>query len=586
VIIPFDPENRDKIEMKINKIALFTIAVGEDPFYIDSVRRYYSYNKACLEQLGKLDYYLITDRKEYIDGITHISCSNSIWPYAAMLKNNYISDYLDLSNKWDEYTHIFFIDADFGLGKVYDYLKYEFVFLKPYWKSKIAGGFYGGKSIWFRKLAMLYYKEIAYIYKKKLSVPTNLDEFYLKLFYNQYYEDIHLIHMDPNVNTNIFFEYEDIEQVVLKHGSKLFLHPCKVNGRANRTIITDECNKQQEYTVNIEEKYIYNNVTHNLGHLLELGKGEYRILWHHFPDKREVLYLDSSKIYRQISSFETANRSPAISIVMIIQNMPFAIMQESIESVFAQTFADFELIIISDDSIEQNVIDWLSNCGDSRVRFIHKTPDFAKTINKELNAAKGKYLIKMDAEDIMFPDRLLTHYNFMEENVEIDVCGSWMEVFENTNNILKNPISHEEIAASLLSSTTLFSSTIIIRKSSVKKKGVYKYTEGNIEAENYKLWTNMIMKGYHFANIPEILIKRKCSIQQISKSYLPEISNFVIKDQLIYINWAIEYIVKKNSDLKVLFDVLINSTNNGLFNLKIITDFLYPVFLNILLSER
>ncbi|MDR1503600.1 MAG: hypothetical protein LBT43_14230 [Prevotella sp.] len=104
------------------KIALFTIAVGRDRIYFDSVVRYYPYNKKNFGQSNDMDFYLFTDRDEKItDGIIKIPCRTTVWPYTTLLKNNLISDYLTETYKWDEYDFIFFIDADFAIGATDDF---------------------------------------------------------------------------------------------------------------------------------------------------------------------------------------------------------------------------------------------------------------------------------------------------------------------------------------------------------------------------------------------------------------------------------------------------------------------------------
>ena len=150
--------------LSMKKIALFTIAVGEDRIYFDSVARYFPYNKKYFGQNHEMDYYLFTDRDEKIDGIIHIPCQTTLWPYTTMLKNNFISDYLTQADKWDDYSHIFFIDADFAIGDYYDFFSPDFLLVKPYWNNKNGGGFfYGGKTEYFKLLCDSYYTELTRI---------------------------------------------------------------------------------------------------------------------------------------------------------------------------------------------------------------------------------------------------------------------------------------------------------------------------------------------------------------------------------------------------------------------------------------
>jgi hypothetical protein len=221
----------------MNHTVIFTIATGKDSIYFDSVRRYFPYNRKYFSQNQDIDYFLFTDRKETVDGIVNIPCTPSLWPYTTLLKNNYISDYLDKTDSWNKYSHIFFIDADFATGDYYDFFKHDFVLVKPYWSNKNGGGFfYGGKTEYFRKLCNLFYEEIQFIYENKLSVPRELDEFYLGLFLAQYREQIHLIEMDRQTNTLIFYDNENLDEKIQQQGKRLFMQPYKAEGRANKTI--------------------------------------------------------------------------------------------------------------------------------------------------------------------------------------------------------------------------------------------------------------------------------------------------------------------------------------------------------------
>jgi hypothetical protein len=279
------------------KIALFTIAVGKDIIYFDSVRRYFPYNKANFGQDFDVDYYLFTDRDETITEIISIPCQTSLWPFTTLMKNNLIADYLDASGKWNTYSHIFFIDADFAVGEEYNFFQHDFLLVKPYWNNKNGGGFfYGGKTEYFRRLCLLFYDEIRFICENKLPVPRDLDEFYLGLFREQYSEQIYVIDMSQETNTLVFFDNENLDRKIQQTGKRLFMQPYKAEGRANKTYVVDVQNKKQECIVNFEEGYIFNNYTYDFGRLLKIDGSFYRILWSKCPEAREVLSIETYQI--------------------------------------------------------------------------------------------------------------------------------------------------------------------------------------------------------------------------------------------------------------------------------------------------
>lgn len=282
----------------MKKIALFTIAVGTDRIYFDSVKRYLPYNRKYFGQKYDMDFYLFTDRSETIEGVINIPCKTSAWPYTTLLKNNIIADYLDGENKWKEYDNIFFIDADFAIGKEYDFFSHNFLLVEPYWNHNNGGGFfYGGKTEYFKKLSSLFYDELDFIYENKLSVPKDLDEYYLGLFRMEYKNEIHIIAMNTETNTLIFYDNENLDEKMQLQGNRIFLQPYKAEGRANKAMIVNyPAQRMMECIVNLDEKYIFDNYTYDYGRLLKIDNKRYRILWSKNPELREVLNIESNNI--------------------------------------------------------------------------------------------------------------------------------------------------------------------------------------------------------------------------------------------------------------------------------------------------
>lgn len=104
----------------------------------------------ALSEYENVDCFVFTDKDATIDNINLIQTETVICPYIALFKNNLIADYLEMYNRWDNYTLVYLIDADFVLEESYNYGSHHFIFLEPYWDSKIAGSFYGGKTFLFK----------------------------------------------------------------------------------------------------------------------------------------------------------------------------------------------------------------------------------------------------------------------------------------------------------------------------------------------------------------------------------------------------------------------------------------------------
>jgi glycosyltransferase involved in cell wall biosynthesis len=568
------------ISIHRNKIALFTIAVGKDPIYFDSVQRYFPYNKENFGQDHDVDYYVFTDRAEIIEGITSIPCQPSVWPYTTMLKNNIIFDYLESTGKWGTYSHLFFIDADFAIGDKYDFFSPDFILVKPYWNDKNGGGlFYGGKTQYFQMLCRLFYDEIRFIYDHKLSVPRDLDEFYLGLFREQYREHIHLIEMDRQTNTLIFYDNEELDEKIQQQGKRLFMQPYKAKGRANKTIVIDVFGNRQECIINVEEQYIFNNYTYDFGRLLKLDDVHYRILWSKQPELREALNIKTLKINKQTAGLDSNQTSPIISIVMPVYNVKLEYLQESIESILKQTFADFELLIIDDGSTETQGIEWLETLQDPRIRLIRNQHDFINSLNRGIVESQGKYIARMDADDIMLPHRLQVQYNYMEEHSEIDVCGSWVEIFGMKKRTIQTHTDHKQIVTSMLQYNPMSHPSIIIRKSRLNnKKQLYKYNY--LCTEDYKLWTDLIKEGKYFANIPQVLLLSRSSENQVTKIRSRDVIETNLKIRIEYVEWAIKQILDKEAKFEDFFDNLINLVNEDITNFNRLSNIVYHIYLD------
>lgn len=558
------------------KIALFTMAVGKDPIYFESVGRYFPYNKKYFGQNNAVDFYVFTDRNEKVNNeVTSLPCVTTVWPYTTLLKNNTICDYLNQEDKWKEYDYVFFIDADFAIGDYYDFFDHDFILVKPYW-NKINGGgfFYGGKTEYFKSLCEAYYEELKYIYDNKLPLPRDIDEFYLGLFLKEYSDEIHTIDMAKD-KTLIFYDNENLEDRIKEQGNRLFLQPYKAVGRANKTMVFDTQHKEQECIVNLEEQYIFNNFTFDFGRLLKIDDSYYRIFWAQNPDKREVLNIDTYQIYKDKPSKKEHPGVPVISVVMPVYNANQEFLEEAIESVLNQSFSNFEFIIV-DDGSTNSTLSYIENYKDPRIRIVKNEHDYIDSLNKGINEARGRYIARMDADDIMLPDRLAVQFEFMEENQQIDFCGTWAEYFGNQNDIVRTPTDHKDIAANLLLGSAMIHPTVMFRET-VYKNNRELYPQGYPCAEDYKLWTELVKNNFHGANIDKVLLRyRRSNKQQTVVNYKKCILSSK-RIQLNYIKYYLEKIVEKKEEHYDFASNLINSFNKNLINIDQLKNITYQL---------
>ena len=111
-------------------------------------------------------------------------------------------------------------------------------------------------------------------------------------------------------------------------------------------------------------------------------------------------------------------------------------LEKTIRSVLNQSYKNFELIITDDGSSDKSV-DIVKSFNDSRITLIAdgENRGISYRLNQQIRLAKGKYFFRMDADDLMFPERIFTQVNFLEQNPEIDRYAIGFEV-TNVNDIL------------------------------------------------------------------------------------------------------------------------------------------------------
>lgn len=197
--------------------------------------------------------------------------------------------------------------------------------------------------------------------------------------------------------------------------------------------------------------------------------------------------------------------APAISILMPTYNRS-VFLRRAIESVFRQTFSNWELIIIDDASTDETpdvVAEFAAR--DPRVISIRNEkniyPGISKILDRGMAIARGNYIARLDDDDYWTdPDKLAKQYTFLESHPDYVVVGSGMVVVDNNEKTLYRYLkkeTDEEIRRSALSANPFSHTTVMFNADVAKKVGGYgdwRY------AEDWNLWLKMGLYGkfYNF----------------------------------------------------------------------------------------
>lgn len=181
---------------------------------------------------------------------------------------------------------------------------------------------------------------------------------------------------------------------------------------------------------------------------------------------------------------------------------------DAIESVLAQTFTDFELLIIDDGSMDSTPSVIRKFAADARLRIVTQADNFGRprTRNRGLGLARGEYIAFLDADDRCAPGRLERQVAYLDGHTNIDGVGGWMAWIDDCGQPIqrpcyKLPIDPDEIACRMLVDCPIANPTMMVRKRAISN---YRYHNKFIVSQDYELWARMI-KTCRFANLPEVL---------------------------------------------------------------------------------
>lgn len=276
-------------------------------------------------------------------------------------------------------------------------------------------------------------------------------------------------------------------------------------------------------------------------------------------------------IHKQHNGSSTNETPPLISVVMSIYNANVEYLKECVDSVLGQSFKDFEFIIIDDGSTDLSGYEFIQTYNDTRIKLIYNEHNYIDSLNRAVREARGKYIARMDMDDIMLPERLQVQLDYMELNPNIDICGSWMEYIGAKSGICYCNTNHADIVRTLLVSNTLSHPTIIMRATSIQHRISYLYEDSFFYVDDYRLWTQLIMDGLIFSNIPSILLKYRIHENQITQKFNKEVFNNSLRVRLDYTQYVIETLVKCNPKTEKLFNELIDLYNDSVIDLDNLT---------------
>ena len=223
---------------------------------------------------------------------------------------------------------------------------------------------------------------------------------------------------------------------------------------------------------------------------------------------------------------------PKVSVIIGIYNCENT-LQEALDSLYTQTFKDFEIIMCDDCSTDNTFYIALKN-QQNHDEFVikllknEKNLGLNRTLNRCLNVADGEYIARMDGDDISLPNRFEKQVNFLDNNCEYGFVSSPMIYFDDKGNF-KTGIAKEKPQKMDFVYNKLFChAPAMVRKTIYEEVGGYSEDSKTLRVEDLDLWFRIYAAGYKGYNIQQPLYKMRDDRNALKRRKLKYRLNSVI----------------------------------------------------------
>lgn len=199
--------------------------------------------------------------------------------------------------------------------------------------------------------------------------------------------------------------------------------------------------------------------------------------------------------------------APLITVLLPVYNGQ-AHLAEALDSVLAQTQRDLELLVVDDGSTDATPALLAQYAqADPRVRVATQpNAGLVAALNHGLALARGRYVARMDADDVCRPERLARQATFLDQRPDVAACGSWAHVLGGpARAVWRYPMSDADLRAQLVFETPFCHPAVMLRRETLTRHGLT-YDPAFREAEDYALWARLAEHGA-LANLPEVLLE-------------------------------------------------------------------------------
>jgi glycosyltransferase involved in cell wall biosynthesis len=198
---------------------------------------------------------------------------------------------------------------------------------------------------------------------------------------------------------------------------------------------------------------------------------------------------------------------PTVSVIMAVYNGA-SFVRAAIDSILAQTFTDFELIVVDDGSTDTTA-QILKSIGDPRLRLVRQeNQGLAASLNHAISLARGKYLARHDHDDVSLPQRFAKQVAFLDAHPDYALLGTHTVIWvgdQPTDRGHHHPTDDPALRFQLLFDSYFVHGSVMLRREAVVALGGYTLDKSRQPPEDYELWSR-IVRHHKVANLAEPLL--------------------------------------------------------------------------------
>lgn len=205
--------------------------------------------------------------------------------------------------------------------------------------------------------------------------------------------------------------------------------------------------------------------------------------------------------------------SATVVLLSVYKNDTLPVVKETFDSLFAQTYQNFDILVQQDGTIPSNLHHYLQDLKEhQKIAYLGERIEnrgLAYSLNELIHIGLNRgynYIFRMDADDICTPKRIEHQLNYLNDHPEVDLLGGWIEEFNtdtDAKQIIPYPQEHAEILAHMIKRNPMAHVTIAFRADFFRRFGFYDPKSLN---EDFRLWVDAFEKGATFHNLQEVLV--------------------------------------------------------------------------------